>query len=50
MLLNPVYIHVIKLDPTTVVIWIVWVSWFALFDVAEVVAAIDGATVTKYGM
>ena len=50
MLLNPVYIHVIELDPTTVVIWIVRVSWFALFDVAKVVAAMDGATVTKYGM
>ena len=50
MLLNPVYIHVIELDPTSVVIWIIRVSWFALFDVTEVVAAIDGATVTKYGM
>ena len=50
MLLNPVYIHVIELDPTTVVIWIVRVSWFALFDVAKVVAAVECSTVTKYGM
>ena len=50
MFLNPVYIHVIELDPTTIVIWIFRVSWSALFDVAEVVAAVDGATVTKYGM
>ena len=50
MLMDPVYIHVIELDPTTVIIWIVRVSWFALFDVAKVVAAVEGATVTKYGM